>query len=491
MPFEPTWGSVRTHTVPDWYDDAKLGVFLHWGLYSVPAWAPQVPDIQTILTEHDPAWLLRNSPYAEWYANTMRLDGSPTQEHHERTYGESYAYDRFVEPFDDASANADLAALADLCRRSGAGYVVLTTKHHDGFCLWPAGLPHPVKGRYHARRDLVGDLTDTVRSTGMRMGLYYSGGFDWPFNDAVISGVADMALAVPQSSDYVAYCEAHLRELIDSYEPSVLWNDIACPAGVDLPALFAHYYNNVPDGLVNDRWIQGRIPGGRAGALGLRAAGAVVQRAWRRMPQAWKDLDLGPPKHADITTPEYRQYDEIVDHKWETTRGVGHSFGANRAERPEDIITTADLVRSFVDIVAKNGNLLIGIGPRPDGTVPDWQTRPLLGLGRWLETNGEALIGSRPWVVAEGRTSEGTDVRFTERGRAVYATLLESPPISRFELWGVEATDLDEVAVLGLEDETDWDVTDGRLVVTLPDRLPVSPTLTLRLEPRAALRAVA
>ena len=201
MSFEPTQESVRTHRVPRWFDDAKLGIFLHWGLYSVPAWAPQVPDIHTILRDHDPAWLFRNSPYAEWYLNTMQLEGSPTTRHHADTYGAATPYDAFRAPFDDASAHADLDALADLCRRAGAGYVVLTTKHHDGFCLWPASEPHPAKGAYHARRDLVGELTDAVRTAGLRMGLYYSGGFDWPFTVAGVRGVAVMVLAVPRSPE--------------------------------------------------------------------------------------------------------------------------------------------------------------------------------------------------------------------------------------------------------------------------------------------------
>ncbi len=141
---------MKTHPLPEWYDDAKLGVFLHWGLYSVPAWAPRVPDIQTILRRHGPRRMLRNNPYAEWYANTVQIPGSPTRLHHDRTYGQGFAYDGFAALFEKASSAADLDALAGLCRRAGARYVVLTTKHHEGYCLWPTGVPHPAKGAYHA-----------------------------------------------------------------------------------------------------------------------------------------------------------------------------------------------------------------------------------------------------------------------------------------------------------------------------------------------------
>ncbi|MGH9018265.1 MAG: alpha-L-fucosidase, partial [Acidimicrobiales bacterium] len=282
-PFEPTWESVRTHRVPQWYQDAKLGVFLHWGLYSVPAWAPQVPDIQTILKERSPAWMLRNNPYAEWYANTVRLRGSPTRRHHDAVFGPDVAYDDFVPEFDRRSSTADLDALAAVCRRAGARYVVLTTKHHDGFCLWPASRPHPAKGAYHSRRDLVGDLTAAVRDQGMRMGLYYSGGYDWPYNGVVMKSLGDVLLAAPWKDGYAEYATAHVDELIDRYRPSVLWNDIGWPLGGDLAALFARYYNAVDDGVVNDRWLQSSRRGPVIDGAVRLAAGAV-QGAWRLIP---------------------------------------------------------------------------------------------------------------------------------------------------------------------------------------------------------------
>ena len=117
--FEGTWESVRTHQVPVWYDDAKLGIFIHWGLYSVPGWAPRVPDIQQLLVKDGPKRMLRENPYAEWYRNTMQIQGSPTARHHAQVYGEDYPYDNFVRTFDAASSGADLDALADVCRAAG------------------------------------------------------------------------------------------------------------------------------------------------------------------------------------------------------------------------------------------------------------------------------------------------------------------------------------------------------------------------------------
>jgi alpha-L-fucosidase len=480
--FEGTWESLRTRQVPVWFDDAKLGIFIHWGLYSVPGWAPRVPDIQQLLVKEGPKRMLRENPYAEWYRNTMRIPGSPTQLHHTRVYGEDYPYDNFVRTFDDASSGADLDALADLCRSAGARYVVLTTKHHDGFALWPSNVAHPVKGAYRARRDLVGDLSEAVRARRMRMGLYYSGGYDWPYNDAVLSTAADAVLAAPHGRPYVDYVTAHVRELIDRYAPSVLWNDIGWPGDPRLPQLFADYYNAVEEGVINDRWKEPGLPRNAATDALVRALGAVVQAAWSSIPERRKHLTFAAPKHYDFRTPEYDVLRTTSAHKWELARGVGHSFGANRHERPEDIISETVLVQMFCDIVAKNGNLLLGIGPRPDGTIPDEQQAPLRGLGAWLDVNGEAIYGSRPWVVTESVSGDGTPLRFTKSGEGVYALLLGMPRARQVTLRAVDGARVRRVRLVGADAPLEWSVEPGGdLSVTMPARLPLSPVTVLDL----------
>jgi alpha-L-fucosidase len=481
--YEGTWDSVRTHRVPTWYDDAKLGVFVHWGLYSVPGWAPRVPDIQRLLVKAGPKRMLRENPYAEWYLNTMRIRGSPTQRHHNEVYGDSYPYDNFVKVFDDASEGANLDAVASLCEAAGARYVVLTTKHHDGFALWPSAVPHPVKGDYHARRDLVGDLSEAVRSRRMRMGLYYSGGYDWPFNDAVLRHAADAVLAVPHGRRYVDYVTAHVRELIDRYEPSVLWNDIGWPSGSNLAELFACYYNAVDEGVVNDRWRQAELPRNVAGVALVRVAGALLELGWRLIPERRKRLTFSTPAHCDFRTLEYEVLPAVSERKWELARGVGHSFGANRHELPEDIISDTALIRMFCDVVSKNGNLLIGIGPRPDGTIPEIQQAPLRGLGSWLAANGEAIYGSRPWVRAESSTADGTPVRFTTNGLGVYALVLGASPGRQLTLCGIDGSGVRRVRVVGTDELAEWSATDGRLAVTLPERMPLSAVTALDLGP--------
>jgi alpha-L-fucosidase len=425
--------------------------------------------------------MLRDNPYAEWYRNTMQIVGSPTDHHHRQTYGRDYPYDNFVEAFDEASARADLDALAGLCQEAGAGYVVLTAKHHEGFTLWPTELDHPAKGRYQAQRDLVGDLTGAVRARGLRMGLYYSGGYDWPYNGAVLKSPADALLAVPSGPEYREYATAHVRELIDRYRPSILWNDIGWPSGGNLAELFAHYYNTVEEGVVNDRWMQSTLRRNRLSDTALRGAGDVIQALWRFIPASRKKLVFAGAKHYDFRTVEYDQFDQIVTRKWEATRGVGHSFGANRNERPEDIITPTELIRSFCDIVSKNGNLLIGIGPMPGGEIPEVQQAPLRGLGAWLSVNGEAIVGSRPWDLAETTTSEGVPVRFTQRKGEVYAIVVGTVARRTFSLRHVEAAGITAVRLLGLAEPLVWSVREGELEVTLPEGLPESAAYVLRL----------
>ena len=481
MTYGPTWDSVSTHALPDWYDDAKLGVFIHWGLYSVPGWAAQVPDIQEMLITYGPKRMLRDNPYAEWYRNTMQIKGSPTWKHHRDTYGLDFAYDDFIPQFNAGTRECDLDAIAKVAESAGARYLVMTTKHHEGFALWPSEVPHPNKGEYHAGRDLVGGLTDAVRARGMRMGLYYSGGYDWPVNDAVMKQGADAILAAPSDPGYVGYVTSHVSELIERYKPSLLWNDIGWPQGGNLAALFAQYYNAVPDGVINDRWVISRMKRSAFRDALIRLAGRLLQVSWRFLPDDKKRLTFPGARWYDFTTPEYEVLEEIRTKKWEATRGVGHSFGANRNERPEDIVTSTELIRLFCDIVSKNGNLLIGIGPNELGVIPDEQAIPLRGLGEWLTRNGEAIYSTRPWDRPSTLTSDGTEVRFTTRDGVLYALLLNRPSESTFTIQGIEAQSVTEALLLGAGEELLRTTRDGVLEISLPRSAPDADAYAIRL----------
>ena len=420
MTYEPTASSVRRHQVPEWYHDAKLGIFIHWGLYSVPGWAPHGPDIDQQVAEHGWEAMFANNPYAEWYLNSLRLGNTPTARHHAATYGENFSYDDFAPMFEQAVEQWNPDEWAALFEQIGARYVVLTTKHHDGYLLWNSALTSPHKpAGYAAKRDLVGDLTAAVRQHNLRMGLYYSGGLDWSFNQTPIRTGNDVRGTIVQSPEFVEYADAHWHELIERYAPSILWNDIGAPAAQNLPDLFARYYNAVPEGVIDDRWNQERANLG--------------SNEWEATPTTIF--------YGDFTTPEYATYPEIVAKKWEATRGIGHSFGYNQNEGPDDYLSVEELVRSFVDIVSKNGNLLLDVGPMADGTIPELQRERLLGLGAWLGVNGEAIFGTRPWVTAEGKASEDLPVRFTQKDGALYAVLLGTPSTGSVTLEKLQAAE--------------------------------------------------
>jgi alpha-L-fucosidase len=466
MTYAPTLESIRHHVAPEWFHDAKLGIFIHWGLYSLPGWAPTTGSLPEVLASTGwRGWFARN-PYAEWYLNSIRLPGSPSAAYHAATYGADFAYEQFAPLFNAAAAAWDPADWAALFAAAGARYVVLTTKHHDGFLLWPSAYPNPFKPGYQTERDVVGELMAAVRAHGLQMGLYYSGGLDWTFDDHVIADIGDLFRAIPQGPEYVAYADAHIRELIDRYAPSVLWNDIGYPAAANLPALFAYYYNSVPAGAVNDRFSQ------------------VDPAALATEPAAGGPVVPPQPAHFDFRTPEYTSYGEIRSEKWETCRGLGYSFGYNRNEAPEDRLTATEVIRLFVDIVSKNGNLLLNVGPRGDGTIPAEQRERLLTLGQWLVVNGPAIYATRPWVTAEGHTAEGIPVRFTQSPEAVYALLLGTPRGHQVAIESLVLDDEATVALLGHEDPLPWARAGQSVVVTLPDRLADAPAHALRLAPK-------
>lgn len=473
MVYEATWESVNEHQIPSWFEDAKLGVFLHWGLYSVPAWAPQTEGIDVLLREEGPSGIFNNNPYAAWYSNSYRVEGSPTYLHHREEYG-SRPYESFREEFEAQSQDADLTKLVDDVKETGAQYVVITTKHHDGYTLWPSELTHPKLGKFGSKRDLVGELNDAAKDAGLKFGAYYSGGYDWPFNDVLLLEAADSPLASPADPAYAEYAEAHLKELVDRYEPSILWNDIRWPGGGDLAKSLAHYYNTVPDGVINDRWVLGPGHRSRVEELTTRALGKVVAKFWGLVPDSLKELKFPEGPHADFRTLEYTTFSEVQEEPWEMTRGIGSSFALNRNEAPEKFLTGDELVHALVDAASKNGRMLLGLGPDPSGIIPEYQMRPARALGEWLAVNGEAIYGTRPYSRAEGTRS---DLRYTVKGDALYATVFEKPG-SRVVLDVMPAGQAVELIGGGpLQAEGEG----TRLAVTLPSDLEPSPAYVIKV----------
>ena len=453
LTYQPTAASIRQHPVPAWFNEAKLGIFIHWGLYSVPGWAQGTEkSLEEVMANSEGQAWFANNPYAEWYLNSLKIEGSTTAEHHRKTYGPDFSYDDFVPVFNQEIKQWDPAAWAKLFKEVGARYVVLTTKHHDGFLLWPSEHPNPNKEHYFAERDLVGELTEAVTEQGMKMGLYYSSGLDWTFNQKTIKTFPDLFQAVPQSSEYVRYLENHWRELMDRYDPWVLWADIGSPKAYDPLPVFADFYNQHSGGVVNNRH-----------KMEFTATG------------------VSSPVPYDFTTPEYQVLDSIAAQKWETCRGIGLSFGYNQTEDVSEFLSVDELVDSFVDIVSKNGNLLLNVGPRADGTIPAGQRERLEGLGAWLKINGEAIFGTRPWQQAEAVTTGGERVRFTQKSDTVNVILLDTPQQDQVNVPLPTARKVSRVVAYDKNQNVSYTQTGRTLTLVLPKDRDTAPAYAFSL----------
>ncbi len=462
MKYEADPSSLTRHAVPDWFEDAKFGIFIHWGPYSVPAYAPVGDtDIAGLFASGDMKALFRLQPYAEWYQNSIRIPDSPAAEYHASTYGNRFRYTDFAQSFNSSAESWKPEEWGDLFRAAGAKYVVLVTKHHDGFTLWPSEHENPKMPGYHARRNIVGELTDAVRDHGMRMGYYYSGLLDWTFTKKPITDFVDLMTNTPVSREYVQYQELQWRELISRYKPSILWSDIGYPPGSNPARLMADFYNAVPEGVVNDRWVQLsrskrallRIPGLRS-KINRQAAAAFSGGGTNPM----------QPVHADFSTPEYTTLDHIREQKWECTRGIGRSFAYNQFEPDEMYLTLPELVESFIDIISKNGNLLLNVGPKADGSIPDIQVNLLRGFGNELSRIGDGVFGTRPFSTFGYNVPDGEKIRYTRKGSSVYCFVF---PAGKPEVSVRLAPDIDPATVQAVNgDVSVRTTTDGSCVLS-------------------------
>jgi alpha-L-fucosidase len=380
--------------VPSWYVDAKFGIFIHWGAYSVPAWALPTGELGAVEEE---IWF-KNNPYAEWYYNTVRIEGSPTWKHHQEVYGGA-PYDNFLDMW--KAENFDPDSWVDLFARAGARYVVPTTKHHDGITLWDA----PGTGTRNTvhrgpKRDLIADLAGATKKRGLHFGVYYSGGLDWSITDLPpLVSHHDVANVRPQDAAYSMYAYEHCMDLIRKHEPEVLWNDIEWPdfskqGGPEVPyslaALFKNYYDRVPTGVIDDRWGD---------------------------------------THRDFITSEYQLKTDLEGQGlFENCRGIGYSFGYNQIETEEHYMSVPQLLTHLIDIVSRGGNFLLNVGPTASGEIPTIQRQILEGTADWMAVNSEAIHGTR--AVSGLAGSDAPWVRFTSKGDSLFAFVKGSGEVS-------------------------------------------------------------
>lgn len=335
----PTWEELRAHPYPEWFLDAKLGIFIHWGIYSVPAYSGK-------------------EDYAEWFVRGIQLSDTLRTRFMRENYGDAFEYSDFAPLF--RAELFDPQEWATLFRRAGARYVVMVSKHHDGYALWPSRFsPGWNSVELGPHRDLVGDLTKAVRHAGLRMGLYYSLA-EW--NHPLHRWYTDPADSIGRYVD--EYMIPQFKELVSAYRPTLLFADgewLNSAEQWHAREFIGWYYDTVgPEAIVNDRWGGGS--------------------------------DIG------FKTPEYSAGLALTDRPWAEVRGLGRSFGLNRNETLDAYLTPEELVHSFARAVAAGGGMILNVGPGADGQIPLLQQERLLQLGEWLEINGEAIYGARNWI---------------------------------------------------------------------------------------------
>lgn len=426
-------GRLERRQAPTWFSAAKFGVIVHWGIYSIPGWAPLGRDDATGGVGEDDRHGPAQHPFAEWYQASAAVPGSRTAEHHERTYGGS-DYREFRAAFEATLLDWDPEAWARQFAQAGARYVVQVAKHHDGFLLWPSRVRHPLRSDWRASRDVVGELAAAVRRHHLRYGLFYSSGVDWSFGSSPPVGLADVLTSSPPGQGYARYVEAQWRELIQDYAPDGLWNDTGYPAAGDAPRLLRDYYAAVNDGVVSDRF---RVP----------------------------DLD-----GAGTTSG--------ADRPWESIRPIGRSFGWNRQETADDVLSGAEIVLLLMDVVSSNRNLLLGVSPDDRGRLPQAQATSLAQVGRWLDTNGAAVFGTTPWSTPRSTTADGRSVFLTQGDGTLFVTI-EGDPSGEVVIDHLRLDRDATVATLGTETVLDHRPADRGSTIVVPSRLPTSGAATV------------
>ncbi len=454
-PFRDDWESLSTQTVPDWYRDAKFGIFIHWGVFSVPASG------------------------SEWYSRNMYLPSEKDFAHHVATFGSQtkFGYKDFIPKF--RMEHFDPAAWATLFERAGARYVVPVAEHHDGFPLYNSDLTEWSAAKMGPHRDLYGDLAVAIRAKGLKLGAsshraehdwFFDGGrkIDSDVNDpryASLYGPAqirnlesDDDAALSKDFTYVsaAFREdwlARTSEIVEKYHPDLLYFDwwVGQPSFRETERRFAAFYYD--------------------DAAQHRQA-VVMNYKFDNMHEGAGVLDVERGQLPGIRALPWQTDTSLSNESW------GYIDG-DTYKQP------TPLIHELVDVVSKNGNLLLNIGPRSDGTIPEAAQQTLIKIGSWLNVNGEAIYGSRPWTkFGEGPTEIATgsmqdkvekpftaeDYRFTTNKGFVYAIELGWPASSESVIrsFAAPAVAVAGVELLGYGQKLEWRQQPDGLHIKLP-----------------------
>jgi alpha-L-fucosidase len=462
--FQPDWDNMAAnYTCPDWFQDAKFGIFIGWGVYSVPAFGN------------------------DWYPRNMYMKDAGwayklTYDYHRETYGDQteFGYKDFIPLFKAEKFDAD--AWIALFKAAGAKYVIPIAEHHDGFAMYDSDRNPWNAVDMGPRKDIVGLLKAAAEKEGLIFGLsshrlenawYFNGGMRIP------SDVQDTTLTLygrrlPQKeywepSEYDAAVQldwlAHTHELIDKYQPQLFWFDWTVNKIPDTFNKFmAYYYNSAVD------W----------------GKGVVV------------NTKQGFPTNVQVWDVERGKSGKMMKYPWQTDTSMGKkSWGYIEGEENK---TPEQIVHDLIDIVSKNGNLLLSIGPRADGTITEEQTSILLAIGQWLGVNGEAIYGTRCWKkfgegpseASKGSMSDFTataytaaDLRFTTKGNEFYAIALNwdgnETLIRSLDKPAVADAKILNVRMLGSDEKITWTQTDEGLRLSSPKTRPCDFACTYKI----------
>uniref|UniRef100_A0A2A4ISS5 Putative alpha-L-fucosidase n=1 Tax=Heliothis virescens TaxID=7102 RepID=A0A2A4ISS5_HELVI len=433
--FRPTWSDLDTRPLPEWYDRAKIGIFLHWGVYAVPSFGSE--------------WF-----WANWKASD---DNKKYTDFMKKNYPPGFTYQEFAPMF--TAEFFDPEAWAELFAKAGAKYIVLTSKHHEGFTMFPSKRSFSWNSvEVGPRRDIVGELANAVRNQSLKFGVYHSL-YEW--YNPIYNQDKDAMFDTHTYVDTKLWPD--IKQLVNDYKPSVIWSDGDWEAHDDYwrsTDLLAWLYNDSPvkdEVVVNDRWGID-IPGHHGDFY----------------------------NHADRFNPG-----KLLDHKWENAFTVdGKSWGYRRDMQISQILSINELLYQVVSTVSCGGNALINVGPTKEGTIiPIFQER-LLELGKWLSINGAAIYNSSPWH-SQNDTLNGkvwyTCTKATynaihpthppnknDKIMAIYAIILQWPENSVLTLRDVTPylhSGTYEVQMLGNEGQNlNWKITNGEVAIQLPDK---------------------
>ncbi len=458
----------KNYTIPEWFTNDKLGIFIHWGVYAVPAYG------------------------SEWYARCMYQEGHKINEYHEKTFGSvsEFGYKDFVPMF--KAENFDAATWAKLFKESGARYVVPVAEHHDGFAMYDSAYNPWNAVDMGPKKDIIGELSKAIKAEGLVFGLSsHRAENPWFYNEGmkIPSDVRDTDCSMygqrierPGGVGMTAYCGEnegsneesreqwlmHMYELIDQYQPDLIWFDWTVGKYPFQPTFYkfmAYYYNNAID--------------------------------WGR--EVVVNTKCGYSDQSQVFDIERGKSDRIRRYAWQTDTSIGKKSWSYTPD--EENKTPNHIIDDFVDIVSKNGNLLLNIGPKVDGTVTDEQQQVLRELGAWLKINGEAIYDTRAWVRWGEGNNAGTagymtdnkathysaqDIRFTENGDALYATTLEwtDGDILISSLADNCGKDLKvtSVSMLGSNTAIEWSQNRDGLKISFPDQKPSDYAHSFKIE---------